>query len=128
MEIPSNFIDHAFSMEVMRDPVSTADGHTFERADIEQWIRARGTNPFTRAPLELTELTPNRALKGAIEEFLLSNQKVRGQIEWLQRQRQLLQRAAALEEDGPLSETVAAVLTKMVHLIGCGPGCAALFL
>ena len=77
----------------------------FERADIEQWIRARGTNPVTRALLELTELTPNRALKGAIEEFLLSNQKVRGQIERLQRQRQLLQLAAALEGEEPLSET-----------------------
>ena len=45
MEIPSNFLDNLFSMELMQDPVSTPDGHTFERADIEQWIRVSGTNP-----------------------------------------------------------------------------------
>ena len=92
MEVPSHFLDHTFSMEVMHDPVSTPDGHTFERSAVEQWIRVRGTNPVTRAPLTLDQLTPNRALRGAIEEFLLSNQQVRAQIERLQRQRQEAQR------------------------------------
>ena len=26
------------SMEIMRDPVICADGHTYERADIEAWL------------------------------------------------------------------------------------------
>ena len=92
MEIPSHFFDNTFSMELMRDPVSTADGHSFERSDIEQWVRVSGTNPVTRAPLALNQLTPNRALKGAIEEFLSINQQVRTQIERLQQQRRAAQR------------------------------------
>ena len=102
MEVPSHFLDHTFSMEVMHDPVSTPDGHTFERSDIQQWIRVRGTNPVTRAPLTLDQLTPNRALRGAIEEFLLSNQQVREQIECLQRQRQEAQRQVNSGRDGLL--------------------------
>ena len=100
MEIPSSFVDHVFSMEVMREPVSTPDGHTFEREDIVQWIRVSRTNPVTRAPLALTDLTPNRALKGAIDEFLLSNQQVREQIECLQRQRLEAQRQVNSDRDG----------------------------
>ena len=92
MEIPFSFVDHVFSMEVMRDPVSTPDGHTFEREDIVQWIRVSRTHPVTRAPLALSDLTPNRALKGAIDDFLRSNQQVREQIECLQRQRLEAQR------------------------------------
>jgi hypothetical protein len=53
MEIPPSFVDHVFSMEVMRDPVSTPGGHTFEREDITQWILVSRTHPVTRAPLAL---------------------------------------------------------------------------
>ena len=63
MEIPSTFLDATFTMEVMRDPVSTPHGHTFERESISEWIRVKGTCPWTRAPLTLDDLTPNRALR-----------------------------------------------------------------
>ena len=46
--------------EVMMDPVIDPDGYTYERAAIEAWIRSHGTSPFTRAPLSLGRLVPNR--------------------------------------------------------------------
>lgn len=36
MEIPSTFVDSACSKDVMRDPVSTPQGHSFEREDISE--------------------------------------------------------------------------------------------
>ena len=56
--------------ERMRDPVSTQDGHTYERTAIEEWFRAGHiTSPNTNSPLPDTRLTPNIALKNAIEEW-----------------------------------------------------------
>ena len=49
----------------------------------------------TREPLALHDLTPNRALKGAIEEFLQQNVEVQARIEQLQRQRRGAQRQAS---------------------------------
>lgn len=48
------------SMELMRDPVSTADGHCYERANIERWF-AQGsrTSPKTGARLSSTTLIPS---------------------------------------------------------------------
>jgi hypothetical protein len=31
----------------MEDPVSTLDGHTYERAAIAEWLRANDTSPAT---------------------------------------------------------------------------------
>ena len=47
------------TQEVMRDPVVTADGHTYERAAIERWLHERRTSPLTGAPLQHRNLTPN---------------------------------------------------------------------
>jgi hypothetical protein len=58
----------ALTMELMTDPVMDADGFTYERRIIEQWIASNGTSPMTRAPLSTADLRPNRALKSAIEE------------------------------------------------------------
>ena len=33
------------SMEIMRDPVIAADGHTYERAEIESWFANNRTSP-----------------------------------------------------------------------------------
>lgn len=55
--------------ELMVDPVVAADGHTYERAAIEEWFRAHATSPLTRATLSCRTLLPNFALKKAISEF-----------------------------------------------------------
>ena len=59
---------------LMGDPVVAADGYTYERASIEEWIRREqaggrtARSPSTNLPLANTSLTPNRTLKSMICE------------------------------------------------------------
>ena len=55
--------------DIMRHPVSTADGQTYERAAIEEWFERNDTSPATGAKLAQKTLTPNIALRQAIEEW-----------------------------------------------------------
>ena len=47
------------SLEVMKDPVLARDGFTYERYQIEEWIRRNGVSPMTSMPLSIDELVPN---------------------------------------------------------------------
>ena len=60
----------------MRDPVTCADGHSYERADIERWLATNSTSPRTGARLPNKTLTPNHALRNAVEEWLSANFKL----------------------------------------------------
>ena len=51
----------------MRDPVSTADGHTYERDAIERWLRGALADDG-RYPLVL-RLIPNLALRKLCREW-----------------------------------------------------------
>jgi len=55
------------TLEVMKDPVVDPQGHSYERAAIEEWLKERGTSPMTRKPMSADQLIPNRALKDSIE-------------------------------------------------------------
>ena len=61
---------------IMKDPVTTSDGHTYDRNSIERWFRNRTTSPLTNLPLADTSLTPNNALKLEIESFIEEEKKV----------------------------------------------------
>ena len=51
----------------MKDPVMAADGYTYERVAIEQWLATgAGTSPKTNELLENEKLLPNKALKALI--------------------------------------------------------------
>ncbi len=57
------------TMEVMRDPVITADGQTYERTEIEKlFAQGKNTSPLTGEKLPSKNLTPNIALRKAIRE------------------------------------------------------------
>lgn len=72
-EAPPSFFC-PISLDIMRDPVSTEDGHCYGRADIEEWFAGGSTtSPKTGAALASTALTPNHALRNAIEEWELAN-------------------------------------------------------
>ena len=60
------------SGEVMRDPVVTCDGHTYERIQIEAWLFERGhdTSPNTGMVLQDRSLVPNIALRWIAEQYL----------------------------------------------------------
>eukprot|EP00937_MAST-01D_sp_MAST-1D-sp2_P006703 g6703.t1 len=58
--------------ETMVDPVIMADGHSYERANIEAWLARsaqRPTSPVTNALLPHTALLPNLQLKQAIQTW-----------------------------------------------------------
>ena len=57
------------SLEVMRDPVIAADGITYERNAVNEWIRANGTSPITRERLSTANLTPNIAMRSIIRDW-----------------------------------------------------------
>ena len=58
----------------MRDPVVCADGHTYDRHNIEQWFATgHDTSPNTGARLPHLNLVPNHALRNSIEDFLRVN-------------------------------------------------------
>ena len=50
----------------MVDPVIAADGHTYERAAIQDWLQTHSTSPVTSLPLNHTRLVPNVLAKTAI--------------------------------------------------------------
>ncbi|GJP35281.1 hypothetical protein CLOM_g19774, partial [Closterium sp. NIES-68] len=47
----------------MSEPVVAADGFTYERRHMQQWLAASSLSPVTGQPLPHTFLTPNNALK-----------------------------------------------------------------
>ena len=55
--------------EIMTDPVSTADGFTYERTAILEWLRTNNTSPTTGATLKSKTLTPNYSLRSIIRNF-----------------------------------------------------------
>ena len=57
------------SDDVMKDPVTAADKHTYERRSIEEWLRTHSTSPWTGEVLASKELVPNMALRDAITDW-----------------------------------------------------------
>jgi hypothetical protein len=58
--------------EILKDPVITCDGITYERTAIEEWFqKGKISSPMTGMPLPVTTLTPNVALKKVIGEAYL---------------------------------------------------------
>ena len=57
------------SLDVMVDPVTAADGMTYERAAIARWLAEHNQSAVTMAVLPHKALNPNQALKSAIREW-----------------------------------------------------------
>ncbi|KNC85018.1 hypothetical protein SARC_02773 [Sphaeroforma arctica JP610] len=54
---------------VMRDPVNTPFGHSYEREAITRWVREHHTDPLTGQPLNVNQLSTAHSLRHAIEEY-----------------------------------------------------------
>jgi hypothetical protein len=59
-------ISHA----LMRDPVTAADGHSYERREITKWFAGSIKSPMTGADMANTTLYPSIALKKVIERAM----------------------------------------------------------
>lgn len=73
IEAPEEFVC-PLTLDVMRDPVMSRYGQSFERSEILQWLRAgHGVCPLSRRPLSLQDLVTNHALKTKIAEWRKEN-------------------------------------------------------
>jgi hypothetical protein len=57
------------TFEPMRDPVTAADGMSYERSAIEEWLERKTTSPYTNEPLKSTSLLPNIALRALARQL-----------------------------------------------------------
>jgi len=57
------------SMEIMSDPVYAADGHTYEKVEMERWLQTKTTSPLTNEVLANKGLLPNYNLRSQIKEY-----------------------------------------------------------
>ena len=57
------------SGDLMVEPVSDPEGHTYEKSQIETWLQTKQTSPMTRSPLILSDLIPNMSMKKSIESI-----------------------------------------------------------
>lgn len=55
--------------DLFEDPVMAADGHNYERENIEKWFRTRLTSPKTNAKLANRNLYPNHLLRSRCREW-----------------------------------------------------------
>ena len=59
------------SHSLMRDPVVAADGHSYERREIEKWFAGgHGKSPMTGAQLANMTLIPSHTVRKAIERAM----------------------------------------------------------
>ncbi|KAF5180918.1 U-box domain-containing protein [Thalictrum thalictroides] len=65
------YITCGYLQELMYDPHVAADGFTYEGEAIRGWLKGgRGTSPMTNLTLSHFSLTPNHALRSAIQDWL----------------------------------------------------------
>ena len=57
-------------MEIMKDPVFTSDGQTYERSAIVRWLSTSEKSPLTNNYLANTTLIPNHALRKRIQDWI----------------------------------------------------------
>ncbi|KAE9611135.1 hypothetical protein Lal_00012075 [Lupinus albus] len=73
-DIPTEIPDYLcckITLDIFHDPVITPSGHTYERAVIIEHLQKVGKfDPFTRQPLQISQLVPNLAIKEAVQAFL----------------------------------------------------------
>lgn len=54
--------DLIWGLQPFKDPVVAADGFTYERIAIEEWLEKQPVSPVTNIPLKHTQLVQNKAL------------------------------------------------------------------
>ncbi|KAJ0100006.1 hypothetical protein Patl1_20723 [Pistacia atlantica] len=65
---PTHFICPILK-DVMREPCVAADGYTYDREAMEEWLQKNDKSPMTNLPLANKDLLPNYSLLSAIMEW-----------------------------------------------------------
>lgn len=71
-DIPGDIVC-PITMEIMKEPVVSTSGYSFEKSAIERHLSTSQIDPITRVACKIADLRPNHALKRRIEEFLKNN-------------------------------------------------------
>lgn len=77
------------SLTLMTTPMVAADGYTYEKTAIEQWLQTHTTSPMDRSPILDRRLYKNTALTLAIQAWKSLNPEVVRQDQELDRQLEL---------------------------------------
>lgn len=64
-----DFISCPISLGIIQDPVVAADGHTYERSAIENWLLRKHTSPVNRQRLSQNSLVSNIAIRQLIDKY-----------------------------------------------------------
>jgi hypothetical protein len=76
LSLPDEFVC-PITQEIMKDPVVTRTGMSFERSAIFEWLlNHNNTNPLTREPLGPKDLISHRSLKARIEAWQSVNSQL----------------------------------------------------
>ncbi|KAL6569523.1 hypothetical protein OROMI_014037 [Orobanche minor] len=67
-QAPAYFVCPIFQ-EIMQDPVTAADGFTYESEGLKGWLESHDTSPMTNLKLPHLDSVPNHALRSAIQEW-----------------------------------------------------------
>ncbi|QLH41830.1 MAG: U-box domain-containing protein [Coxiellaceae bacterium] len=62
-DLLENDLECPISRDIMKDPVTTCDGYTYDNSDITQWLKSNNRSPQTNLPLANKGLVPNLLLK-----------------------------------------------------------------
>ena len=71
MVVSSGDWSHLREQVLMTDPVIAADGHTYERAAMQKWLKEHNTSPVTGVALLHPKLVPNVIIRGVIQQQLM---------------------------------------------------------
>lgn len=66
--VPDDFIC-PLSLSIMKDPVISRYGNSFERSEILAWLSKHSTDPLTRRPLRLRDLISDYRLQARIRHW-----------------------------------------------------------
>ncbi len=72
------------SCELVKDPVTAEDGHTYERAAIESWLEDHHVSPMTRAPIG-RNLLPNHKAHTAVMELTENKRKLEERLKQIRK-------------------------------------------
>jgi len=73
-----DFLCGKISFDLMKDPIITPSGITYDRKDILEHLQRVGHfDPVTRTPLTADQLIPNLAMKEVVDHFLEENEWAR---------------------------------------------------
>ena len=76
IKIPAEYLC-PLSMCIMADPVMAPDGETYEREEIETYLKSNTASPITYETFKDKTLTPNNSIKKLIHGFLNKNPDLR---------------------------------------------------